>query len=177
MSHIFLSLIQIFVLQLIYCNILWKLPSSYTGKMSNGYSGIFKGLLISSYSWFAIMISVYICTLIQIGLGTSMTELLLVDTFGLLVRLCSKKQRPIAFNSTGAKYRTVASAIAETIWDINLSTELQLKLLKVPSFYCDNAGATYLCANPIFAVAWNTLKWFSIFCAISFSSSKFKLLI
>jgi len=62
----------------------------------------------------------------------------------------SKKQRTIARSSTEAEYRAVASALAETNWVTNLLAELRLKFQKVPTIYCDNVGATYLCANPIF---------------------------
>ncbi|WMV37246.1 hypothetical protein MTR67_030631 [Solanum verrucosum] len=62
----------------------------------------------------------------------------------------SKKQRMIARSSIEAEYRAVASVLAETNWVTNLLAKLTPKFQKVPTIYCDNVGATYLCANPIF---------------------------
>ncbi|KAH0751494.1 hypothetical protein KY285_004642 [Solanum tuberosum] len=62
----------------------------------------------------------------------------------------SNKQRTIARSSTEAEYRAVASALAETNWVTNLLKELHVSLPQAPTIYCDNVGATYLCANPVF---------------------------
>ena len=58
----------------------------------------------------------------------------------------SKKQRTIARTSTEAEYRAVARALEETTI---LLVELRLTFQKVLTIYCDNIGATYLCANSV----------------------------
>ncbi|CAL9245770.1 unnamed protein product [Arabidopsis halleri] len=62
----------------------------------------------------------------------------------------SKKQKGVARSSTEAEYRAVANASAELSWIRNLLTELGIQLPAKPVIYCDNVGATYLCANPVF---------------------------
>ncbi|KAF3630140.1 hypothetical protein FXO38_27328 [Capsicum annuum] len=62
----------------------------------------------------------------------------------------SRKQRTITRSSTEVEYHAVASALAETNWVTNLLKELHVSLPQRPTIYCDNVGATYLCANPIF---------------------------
>lgn len=62
----------------------------------------------------------------------------------------SKKQRTIARSSTEAEYRAVANTTAEVLWLHNLFRELRLTTTMPPVIYCDNAGATYVSANPVF---------------------------
>ncbi|WZZ19965.1 hypothetical protein YC2023_121352 [Brassica napus] len=62
----------------------------------------------------------------------------------------SKKQTTVARSSTEAEYRSIASTASEVSWVISLITELGLKQLTTPAIYCDNIGATYLAANPVF---------------------------
>ena len=62
----------------------------------------------------------------------------------------SKKQHSVARSSTEAEYRSVANTAAEIIWVFSLLTELGLFLTSTLTIYCDNVGATYLSANPIF---------------------------
>ncbi|XP_070003574.1 uncharacterized protein [Nicotiana sylvestris] len=61
-----------------------------------------------------------------------------------------RKQRTVARSSTEAEYRAVASALAEINWVMNLLNELHVSVPQAPTIYCDNAGATYLCENPVF---------------------------
>ncbi|KAK0588253.1 hypothetical protein LWI29_036741 [Acer saccharum] len=63
---------------------------------------------------------------------------------------CSKKQHTVARSSTEAEYRAIASATAELNWVSHLLHELRFQCPDVPVVYCDNIGATYVCANPIF---------------------------
>lgn len=46
--------------------------------------------------------------------------------------------------------RSVANTAAELIWVCSLLTELGVTLTTTPTVYCDNVGATYLSANPVF---------------------------
>ncbi|XP_019087326.1 PREDICTED: uncharacterized protein LOC109127239 [Camelina sativa] len=62
----------------------------------------------------------------------------------------SKKQKRVARSAIEAEYRAVANATAELIWICSLLTELGVTLPVAPIVYCDNVGATYLCANPVF---------------------------
>ncbi|XP_013617835.1 PREDICTED: uncharacterized mitochondrial protein AtMg00810-like [Brassica oleracea var. oleracea] len=62
----------------------------------------------------------------------------------------SKKQNGGACSSTEAEYRAVANITSEMNWITSLLTELGYKPPAVPVVYCDNIGATYLCANPVF---------------------------
>lgn len=62
----------------------------------------------------------------------------------------SKKQKGVARSSTEAEYRSVANTVSEIRWVTSLLTELGISLPSMPVTYCDNIGATYLCANPVF---------------------------
>ncbi|XP_019090121.1 PREDICTED: uncharacterized protein LOC109128365 [Camelina sativa] len=62
----------------------------------------------------------------------------------------SKKQRSVSRSSTEAEYRAVANAASELRWICSLLTELGVPLPVALVLYCDNIGATYLCANPVF---------------------------
>ncbi|KAK0589247.1 hypothetical protein LWI29_011586 [Acer saccharum] len=62
----------------------------------------------------------------------------------------SKKQHTIARSTTEAEYRAIASSAAELNWIGHLLSELQIRVTTTPVIYCDNVGATYVCANPIF---------------------------
>lgn len=62
----------------------------------------------------------------------------------------SKKQKGVARSSTEAEYRSVANTAAEIRWVCSLLTELGVQLPSTPVSYCDNVGATYLSANPVF---------------------------
>lgn len=62
----------------------------------------------------------------------------------------SKKQKGVARSSTEAEYRAVANTSSELSWISSLMTELGVAISTPPVIYCDNIGATYLCANPVF---------------------------
>ena len=60
------------------------------------------------------------------------------------------KQHTVARSSTEAEYKALADGITEVIWLQYLLTDLQVPSVSTPTIWCDNLGATYLSANPIF---------------------------
>jgi hypothetical protein len=56
----------------------------------------------------------------------------------------------VSRSSTEAEYKALANATAELIWVEALLGELGVKLQQPICLWCDNLGATYLSANPIF---------------------------
>ncbi|XP_026417101.1 uncharacterized protein LOC113312572 [Papaver somniferum] len=68
---------------------------------------------------------------------------------GNLVSWNARKQKTVSKSSTEAEYRGVAIATSEIIWIQSLLVELGVAT-PTPSHWCDNIGATYLTANPIF---------------------------
>lgn len=68
---------------------------------------------------------------------------------GNLVSWSARKQKTVSRSSTEAEYRSLATATTEIIWIQSLLSELGF-LTPTPTLWCDNLGATYLTANPIF---------------------------
>ncbi|OMO82468.1 Integrase, catalytic core [Corchorus capsularis] len=62
----------------------------------------------------------------------------------------SKKQKTVARSSTEAEFRSIAATVSELTWIQSIMSELQVRTPKVPLVLCDNASATYTCANPVF---------------------------
>jgi hypothetical protein len=67
-----------------------------------------------------------------------------------LISWSARKQATVSRSSTEAEYKAVANATAELIWVEALACELGVVFYQRPTLWCDNLGATYLSANPIF---------------------------
>ena len=67
-----------------------------------------------------------------------------------LISWCAKKQATVSRSSTEAEYKALANATAEIIWVQSMLRELGVKTTQAPCLWCDNLGATYLSANPVF---------------------------
>lgn len=62
----------------------------------------------------------------------------------------AKKQATVSQSSTEAEYKDLANATTELIWAQSLLCELGVPQPEVLILWCDNIGATYLSANPVF---------------------------
>jgi hypothetical protein len=67
-----------------------------------------------------------------------------------LISWSAKKQPAVFRSSTEAEYRALAVAAAELIWLQFLLHELHVLYSSTPILWCDNIGATFLAANPMF---------------------------
>ena len=67
-----------------------------------------------------------------------------------LVSWSARKQPTVSRSSTEAECKALANATAEIIWVQNMLTELGISHPRAASLWCDNLGATYLSANPVF---------------------------
>ena len=63
---------------------------------------------------------------------------------------CARKQDTVSRLSTEAEYKSVANATAEVMWIQKLLDELGIPHPHVACLWCDNIGAKYLSANPVF---------------------------
>ncbi|KAD2393896.1 hypothetical protein E3N88_40873 [Mikania micrantha] len=66
-----------------------------------------------------------------------------------LISWAARKQRTVSRSSTESEYKAIADTVAELIWLRSLLRELGL-VNHSPTLWCDNLGATYLSANPVF---------------------------
>jgi hypothetical protein len=62
----------------------------------------------------------------------------------------AKKQPTVSRSSTEAEYKALANGAAEAMWVESLLKELGISQQRIPILWCDNLGATYLTANPVF---------------------------
>ena len=67
-----------------------------------------------------------------------------------LISWSARKQATVSRSSTEAEYKALANATAELIWIQTLLNELRVSHSPVARLWCDNIGATYLSANPVF---------------------------
>jgi hypothetical protein len=67
-----------------------------------------------------------------------------------IVSWSSKKHVTVSRSSTEAEYRSLAMTTSELLWLQSLLTELGQLSTTMPVLWCDNLGATFLAANPVF---------------------------
>ncbi|KAK1650639.1 hypothetical protein QYE76_068444 [Lolium multiflorum] len=67
-----------------------------------------------------------------------------------LISWSARKQPTVSRSSTEAEYKALANGTAEAIWVQSLLRELHVPQYRPPVLWCDNLGATYLTANPVF---------------------------
>lgn len=67
-----------------------------------------------------------------------------------LVSWSARKQATVSCSSTEVEYKALADATAEMMWVQKLLTELRVQHPPTARLSCDNIGATYLTANPMF---------------------------
>jgi hypothetical protein len=67
-----------------------------------------------------------------------------------LISWSARKQPTVSRSSTEAEYKALANGTAEATWLQSLIKELNVAQLRPPVLWCDNLGATYLTANPVF---------------------------
>ncbi|GKC47574.1 RNA-directed DNA polymerase, eukaryota, partial [Tanacetum coccineum] len=67
-----------------------------------------------------------------------------------LVSWLARKQWTVSRSSTESEYKALADTVAELTWLESLLQELRVPVKSIPILWCDNLGATYLSANPIF---------------------------
>jgi hypothetical protein len=67
-----------------------------------------------------------------------------------LVSWCTKKQPTVSRSITEAEYKSMANATIEIVWVQTILQELGVIEPKAAYLLCDNLGATYLSANPVF---------------------------
>jgi hypothetical protein len=62
----------------------------------------------------------------------------------------ARKQPTISRSSIEAKYKAIANTTAEIMWIQILLQELGIDSPRAAKLWCDNIGAKYLSANPVF---------------------------
>jgi histone deacetylase 1/2 len=67
-----------------------------------------------------------------------------------LISWSARKQSTVSRSSTEAEYKALANAAAEVMWVRKLLNELGIPHPTAGRLWCDNIGATYLTANPVF---------------------------
>jgi histone deacetylase 1/2 len=67
-----------------------------------------------------------------------------------LVSWSARKQATVSRSSTEAGYKALANATAEVMWIQTNLMELGIRAPRAAKLWCDNIGAKYLSANPVF---------------------------
>jgi hypothetical protein len=67
-----------------------------------------------------------------------------------LISWNARKQNIVSRSSTEAKYKAIPDTTTEIMWVQTLLKELNLPSPSAAMLWCDNIGAKYLSANPVF---------------------------
>jgi hypothetical protein len=67
-----------------------------------------------------------------------------------LISWSAHKQGTVSRSSAEAEYKAIANGTAKIMWVQILLKELKVYNLEVAKLWCDNMGAKFLSANPIF---------------------------
>jgi hypothetical protein len=67
-----------------------------------------------------------------------------------LISWSARKQPTVSRSSTEEEYKSLANAAAGVMWVHKILDELGVSRRKAGVLWCDNIGATYLSANPVF---------------------------
>jgi histone deacetylase 1/2 len=67
-----------------------------------------------------------------------------------LISWSAKKQPTVSRSSTEAEYKALGNGVAEAMWIESVLKELRVPRQHTAILWCDNLGATYLTANPVF---------------------------
>lgn len=67
-----------------------------------------------------------------------------------LISWTARKQATVSRSSTEAEYKAIANVVAEVMWVQKLLHELRIPHPQSARLWCDNIGATYMTANPVF---------------------------
>jgi histone deacetylase 1/2 len=67
-----------------------------------------------------------------------------------LISWAARKQPTVSRSSTEAEYKALANATAEMMWVQKLLTEIGVPHPTTSRLWCDNLGAKYMSANPVF---------------------------
>ncbi|GKD90455.1 gag/pol polyprotein, partial [Tanacetum coccineum] len=62
----------------------------------------------------------------------------------------ARKQRTVLRSSIKAEYKALADTVVELKWIQAFLNKLEIRSSLTPILWCDNLGATYLSATPIF---------------------------
>ncbi|XP_066317652.1 uncharacterized mitochondrial protein AtMg00810-like [Miscanthus floridulus] len=67
-----------------------------------------------------------------------------------IISWSARKQATVSRSSTEAEYKALANATAKMMWVQKLLQELGVPHVRTARLWCDNLGAKYLTANPVF---------------------------
>jgi hypothetical protein len=67
-----------------------------------------------------------------------------------LISWSVRKQATVSWSSTEVEYKAMTNATTEVIWVESLLIELGVRFRRPLHLWCDNLGATFLSANPVF---------------------------